>query len=186
MRRRFLVLALAITGVAIIAAVAYVVDDDDGVDELSAVRTILAQQGIETDSDDDLRYYDAVLEAHDLSEGRYALLAQERLRPSSALAAAREAGAGSIYLASIERLRSIAAPTHYKSEHARLIALYERLAVLDENAGRAVADNDADLLVATGTDISMTFTQSLGDFSETLCIVLTVDDQPLRADHCTR
>ena len=185
MRRRFLVLALAVAGVAIIAAVAYVVDDDD-VDELSAVRTILAQQGIETDSDDDLRYYDAVLEAHDLSEGRYALLAQERLRPSSALAAAREAGAGSIYLASIERLRSIAAPTHYESEHARLIALYERLAVLDENAGRAVADNDADLLVATGTDISMTFTQSLGDFSETLCIVLTVDDQPLRADFCTR
>ena len=185
MGRRFLVLALAIAGVVVIAAVAYVVDDDD-VDELSSVRTILAQQGIETDDDADLRYYDAVLEAHDLSEGRYDLIAQERLRPSSALEAAREAGAGTIYLASIDRLRTIAAPTHYESEHARLIALYEQLAVLDEDAGRAVADNDADLLVATRTDITAVFTESLGDFSETLCIVLTVDEQPLRADFCAR
>lgn len=185
MRRRFLFLGLAVAAVSIIAVVAYVADDSDA-DELSAVRTILAQQGIETDSDDDLSYYDAVLEAHDLSEGRYSLIAQERLRPSSALEAAREAGAGSIYLASIDRLRTIAAPTHYESEHARLIALYEELAQLDQEAGRAVAQNDADLLVETGARISTAFASSLGDFSETLCIVLTVDDQPLRADYCTQ
>ena len=185
MRRRFLFLGLAIASVAIIAAVAYS-DGDSDVDELSSVRTILAQQGIATDSDDDLRYYDAVLEAHDLSEGRYALIAQERLRPSSALEAAREAEAGSIYLASIDRLRTIAAPTHYESEHARLIALYEALAVLDQEAGRAVEQDDADLLVATGANISTTFANALGDFSETLCIVLTVDAQSLRSDYCTR
>ena len=185
MRRRFLFLGLAAASVAIIAAVAYS-DGDGDVDELASVRTILAQQGIETDSDDDLRYYDAVLEAHDLSEGRYSLIAQERLRPSSALEAAREAEAGSIYLASIDRLRTIAAPTHYESEHARLIALYEELAVLDQEAGRAVERNDADLLVATGASISTAFASALGDFSATLCIVLTVDEQSLRSDHCTR
>ena len=89
-------------------------------------------------------------------------------------------------MGSIDRLRTIAAPTHYESEHARLIALYEQLAVLAAGAGRAVAAPDAALLVATGTDISAVFTESLGDFSETLCIVLTVDAQTLRADLCSR